>query len=61
MFLRSLLAILCSYFWCYKSEISMYISRDNVIDQFYITETLLSAQGDEAKAGELAQSGLDVK
>ena len=45
---------------CKRCEISMFI-KDNGIDLFFVTETWLSAQGDEAKTGELAPSGFDVK
>ena len=45
---------------CRHCEISMFI-KDNGIDLFFVTETWLSAQGDEAKTVELAPSGFDVK
>ena len=45
---------------CMRCEISTFI-KDNGIDLFFLTETWLSAQGDEAKTVELAQSGFDVK
>ena len=45
---------------CKHCEISTYI-KDNSVDLFLHTETWLSAQGDEAKTGELATSGFDVK
>ena len=35
--------------------------KDNGVDLFFVTETWLSAQGDEAKTVELAPSGFDVK
>ena len=41
-------------------EISTFI-KDNGVDLFFVTETWLSAQGDEAKTAELAPSGFDVK
>ena len=37
---------------CKRCEISTLI-RDNGVDLFFVTETLLSAQGDEAKTAEL--------
>ena len=40
---------------CKRCEISAFI-KDNGVDLFYVTETWLSAQGDEAKPVELAQS-----
>ena len=43
-----------------KREISTFI-KDNGVDLFFVTETWLSAQGDEAKTAELAPSGFDVK
>ena len=43
-----------------KREISTFI-KDNVVDLFFVTETWLSTQGDEAKTVELAPSGFDVK
>ena len=45
---------------CKRCEISMFI-KDNGVDLFFVTETWLSAQGDEAKTFELASSGFDVK
>ena len=45
---------------CKRCEISTFI-KDNGVDLFYVTETWLSAQGDEAKTAELAPSGFDVK
>ena len=45
---------------CKRCEISTFI-KDNGIDLFFVTETWLSAQGDEAKTAELAPSGFDVK
>ena len=45
---------------CKRCEISMFI-KDNGVDHFFVTETWLSAQGDEAKTAELAPSGFDVK
>ena len=45
---------------CNRCEISTFI-KDNGVDLFFVTETLLSAQGDEAKTVELAPSGFDVK
>ena len=43
-----------------RCEISTFI-KDNGVDLFFVTETWLSAQGDEAKTAELASSGFDVK
>ena len=43
-----------------RCEISTFI-KDNGVDLFFVTETWLSAQGDEAKTAELAPSGFDVK
>ena len=43
-----------------KREISTFV-KDNGVDIFFVTETWLSAQGDEAKTVELAESGFDVK
>ena len=43
-----------------RCEISTFI-KDNGVDLFFLTETWLSAQGDEAKAVELASSGFDVR
>ena len=45
---------------CKRCEISTFI-KDNAIDIFFVTETGLSAQGDEARTAELAPSGIDVK
>ena len=45
---------------CRRCEISM-LMKDNGVDLFHVTETWLSAQGDEAKTVELAPSGFDVK
>ena len=45
---------------CKRCEISTFI-KDNGVDLFFVTETWLSAQGDEAKTVELAPSGFDVK
>ena len=45
---------------CKRCEISTFI-KDNGADLFFVTETWLSAQGDEAKTVELAPSGFDVK
>ena len=45
---------------CKRCEISTSI-KDNGVDLFFVTETWLSALGDEAKTVELAQSGFDVK
>ena len=45
---------------CKRYEISTFI-KDNGVDLFFVTETWLSAQGDEAKTAELAPSGFDVK
>ena len=45
---------------CKRCEISTFI-KDNGVDLFFVTETWLSAQGDEAITAELAPSGLDVK
>ena len=45
---------------CKRCEISTFIT-DNGVDLFFVTETWLSAQGDEAKTVELAPSGFDVK
>ena len=45
---------------CKRCEISTFI-KDNGVDLFFVTETWLCAQGDEAKTVELAQSGFDVK
>ena len=45
---------------CKRCEISTFI-KDNGVDLFSVTETWLSAQGDEAKTIELAPSGFEVK
>ena len=45
---------------CKRCEISTFI-KDNGVDLFFVTETWLSAQGDEAKTAELAPSGFDLK
>ena len=45
---------------CMRCEISTFI-KDNGVDLFFVTETWLSAQGDEAKTVELAPNGFDVK
>ena len=45
---------------CRRFEISTFI-KDNCVDLFFVTETWLSAQGDEAKTVELAPSGFGVK
>ena len=45
---------------CKHCETSTSI-KDNGVDIFSVTETWLSAQGDEAKTVELAPSGFDVK
>ena len=45
---------------CKRCEISTFV-KDNGVDHFFVTETWLSAQGDEAKTAELAPSGFDVK
>ena len=45
---------------CKCCEISTFI-KDNGIDLIFVTETWISAQGDKAKAVELAPSGFDVK
>ena len=45
---------------CKRCEISAFI-KDNGVDLFFVTETWLSAQGDETKTAELAPSGFDVK
>ena len=49
-----------NYMACKRCEISTFI-KDNGVDLFFVTETWLSAQGDEAKTVELAPSGFDVK
>ena len=45
---------------CKRCEISTFI-KDNGVDLFFVTDSWLSAQGDEAKTAELAPSGFDVK
>ena len=45
---------------CKRCEISTFI-KDNGGDLFLVTDTWLSAQGDEAKTVEIAPSGFDVK
>ena len=45
---------------CRRCEISKLII-DNGVDLFFVTETWLSAQSDEAKTFDLAPSGFDVK
>ena len=45
---------------CMRCEISTFV-KDNGVDLIFVTETWLSAQGDEAKTVELAPSGFDVK
>ena len=45
---------------CKRCEISTFV-KDNGVDIFFVTETWLSAQGDEPKTVELAPSGFDVK
>ena len=45
---------------CKRCEISTSI-KDNGVDLIIVTDTWLSAQGDEAKTVELAPSGFDVK
>ena len=45
---------------CKHCETSTFI-KDNGVDLFFVTETWLSPQGDEAKTFELAPSGFDVK
>ena len=45
---------------CKRCEISTSM-KNNGVDLFFVTETWLSAQGDEAKTVELAPSGIDVK
>ena len=44
---------------CKRCEISTFI-KDNGVDLFFVTETWLGPQGDEAKTVELAPSGFDV-
>ena len=43
-----------------RCEISTFV-EDNSVDLFFVTETWLGAQVDEAKSVELAASGFDVK
>ena len=45
---------------CRRCKISTFI-KDNGVDLFSVTETWLSAHGDEAKTVELAPSRFDVK
>ena len=45
---------------CKRYEISTFI-KDNGVDLFFMTETWLSAHGDEAKTVELAPRGFNVK
>ena len=45
---------------CARCEISTFI-KDNDVDLYFVNETWLSAQGDEAYTIELASSGFDVK
>ena len=45
---------------CKRCEISSFM-KDNGVHLFFVTETWLSAQGDEAKTVKLAPSGFDVK
>ena len=45
---------------CRHCQRSAYI-KDSGVDFFFVSETWLSAQGDEAKTVELASSGFDVK
>ena len=45
---------------CKRCEISTFI-KDNGVDLIFVTETWISAHGDEAKTVELAPSGFDVK
>ena len=45
---------------CKRCEISTFI-KDNGVDLFFVIETWLSAQGDEAKTVELAPSRFDMK
>ena len=45
---------------CKRCETSTF-TKDNDVDLFFVTETWLSAQGDETKTVELAPSGFDVK
>ena len=45
---------------CKRCEILTFI-KDNGVDLFFVTETWLSAQGDETKTAELAPCGFDMK
>ena len=45
---------------CKRCEILTFV-KDNGVDLIFMTNTWLSAQGDEAKTVELAPSGFDVK
>ena len=45
---------------CKRCEISTSI-KDYGVDLFFVKETWLNSQGDEAKTAELAPSGFDVK
>ena len=45
---------------CTHCEISAFI-KDKGVDLFFVTETWLSTQYDEAKTAELSPSGFDVK
>ena len=45
---------------CKRCEISTFI-KDNGVDLFFVNETWLRVQGDEAKTAELAPSGFDVE
>ena len=45
---------------CKRCEISTFI-KDNGVDLLFVTETWLSAKGDETKTVELVPSGFDVK
>ena len=49
-----------NYMACKRCEIPTFI-KDNGVDLFFVTETWLSAQGDEAVTVELAPSRFDVK
>ena len=53
-------SVKCNDMACKRCEISTFI-KDNGVDLFIVTETWLSAQGDEAKTVELAPSGFDMK
>ena len=53
-------SVMGTYMACKRCEISTLI-KDNGVDLFFVTETWLSAQGDEAKTVEIAPSGFDVK